>query len=83
MHCPDSLLDRGPLRFQHVHDRRPDQCLDIRAGRIVRAELRPLLRAQRLFEQGPEDRRLDVAPVLSRRLVQMVDVDAAELECAR
>ena len=40
-------------------------------------------RAQSLFQQGAEDRGFDVFPILPRGLVQVVDVDAAELEGAR
>ena len=56
-------LDVVPALAQRLDHRRHDQALDPAPGRELGAELAPLARIERLFEEGAEDRGLDVAPV--------------------
>ena len=68
---PPRLLHRAKRRFLHAlplppqrrHQHRLHHHLDVRPGRVVRAQLRPRGRVQHPLEQRPEDRRLHVRPV--------------------
>lgn len=51
-----------PVGAQRLHDGRADQPLNIGARGVMRAELGPLLRIERAFEQGAEDRWLHLGP---------------------
>ena len=62
----DGYLRRFPLLAQRVDHGRHDEPLDVGAGRVVRAELVPLARIERAFEQRAEDGRFDLAPVRRR-----------------
>ncbi len=57
-------LHIAPILAQRLDDGGDHQPLDIGARRVVRAQALSLRRIERLFEQGAEDRRLDLVPVL-------------------
>ncbi len=52
-----------PLLAQRLDHRRQHQPLDVRARRVVGAELVPLARLQGPLQQRAEDGRLDIGPV--------------------
>jgi hypothetical protein len=58
-----------PFGLERLQNRRDDQPLDIRAGRIMRAEFFALGGIQRLFKQRAENGGLDEFPILRRGLV--------------
>jgi hypothetical protein len=55
---------RVPFAPQRGHEHRLQQRENVGAARVVGADLRTLGRVQEAFEQGAEDRRFDVAPIL-------------------
>jgi len=65
----------GPERLDHGRD---DQPLDIGARRVMGAEAAPILGVERLFEQRPEDRGVDVAPVVPGGPAQFADLLGAQ-----
>ena len=52
-----------PLGAQRLDDRGQDESFDVSTGREMGAELMSLPGAKGAFEQGAEDRGLDVAPI--------------------
>jgi hypothetical protein len=62
-----------PVGAQGIDDRRDHQPLDVGARGVVRAQLAALARVEGVFQQGPEDRRLDVRPVAGGGDVELVD----------
>ena len=76
-------LGIAPLGAQRFDHGRQHEALDIGARRVVRAELVPLARIQRAFEQGAEDGRFDVLPFGACRFDQQGDLFAAQRQRVR
>ena len=70
----DLLLYAPPLCHQRADDHRLDDPHDLVAVGVVRAELGALVGVEPAFEQGSEDRRVDLRPVERRRLERRVDL---------
>ena len=64
-------LHRLPLGLQRLDDGRPHEALDVRARRVVGAQVVPLGGVEGAFEKGSENGRLDALPVLPRRREQL------------
>jgi len=73
-------LHRGVLAPEGPDDDRLHELPDVVAARVVGAELGPLRGVETTLEEGPEDRRLDPAPVQAADLDEHPDLGRGEAQ---
>ena len=74
----DGADNRTPFAPQRLDERGDDQPLHIGARRVMGAQLAPVVRVQRLFQQRAENGRVHLAPVVAGGPAQFADLLGAQ-----